>query len=101
MDRLYTSYEILSSYRPGPAGKFQFVEGQLQRGSLVDLPLIEDINGQVVPLSISHDGDYAIAVAYCPEEKPGDGQIDGSLFDDLMLRLSDRASGDRSALHDR
>ena len=35
---------------------------------------LEDLSGQIVPLSISHDGEYATAIALYPEE---------STFDDL------------------
>lgn len=42
-------------------GKQNQLENQA-KGSL------EDLNGQIVPLSISHDGEYATAIALHPEE---------------------------------
>jgi len=41
--------------------------------------LAQDFNGQVAQVSVSHDGDYAIAVALAPPDHdvPGDGMEGG------------------------
>jgi len=45
----------------------QLLEKQIQLENQENDSL-EDLSGQIVPLSISHDGDYATAIALYPEE---------------------------------
>lgn len=46
---------------------------------LVNVPDPDDIDGQVVRISISHDGDYCAAVAMAPEMPDIDQKVDPDL----------------------
>jgi holo-[acyl-carrier protein] synthase len=97
VERKYTSVEIST----GITGRhLQFSGGELSRHRL-DLPPPVDMDGQIVQLSISHDGDYATAVALCPVEDRSHKPSAQDIFDDLISPVINREGSGRSALHGR
>ena len=55
----------------------QFLEERSELESRENRSL-EDLSGQIVPLSITHDGEYATAVALHPEQSPLEELSDAS-----------------------
>lgn len=97
LERKYTSVEICT----GITGKhLQFSGGKLSRHTL-DLPPLLDIDGQIIPLSISHDGDYATAIALCPVNDTRENKSPRDVFDDLTTSIVDRGGSGRSAVQGR
>jgi hypothetical protein len=89
LQRKYSSHAIFESTIPetdaiDPLHALENPESHQNR--TLDLPLIEDINGQIIPLSISHDGDYAVAMALCPKINERNRSSSHVLFRDLLSR---------------
>jgi len=60
----------------------------------------EDVDGQIVPLTISHDGNYATAVALYPGEAATNTVSAKDLFNNLKEPLSSQSTMSDASVND-